>query len=205
MAYKNSVFLNVPFDRAYKPLLEAAIFAIYDCGFVARCALEDEDSSEVRIQKIYHLIAESKYGIHDISRVGLDHKNHLPRFNMPLELGLWLGAKQFGSKSDRSKRALVLDKVDYRFRIFCSDISGQDIRNHQNSPALVIKRVRNWLHNSPDYRDVVFPGPEKMVTRYLQFRAQLSAQCRDRGLNSKRLEFNDYCILVAGWLRANSR
>ena len=71
MAYKNSVFLIVPFDRTYKRLLEAAVFAIYDCGFVARCAQEDEDSSGVRVEKIYDLISESKYGIHDISRVTL--------------------------------------------------------------------------------------------------------------------------------------
>ena len=181
------------------------MFAIYDCGFVARCASEDEDSSEIRVQKIYGMITGSKYGIHDISRVGLDHKHWLPRFNMPLELGLWLGAKRYGNKKDRSKRALVMDKIDDRFKIFCSDISGQDIRSHQNNPATVIQRVRNWLRNSPDYKSVLFPGPEKMVARYQQFRSQLPAQCKDTGLNPKKLEFNDYCILLAGWLRVNSK
>ncbi len=203
MAYKNSVFLNVPFDRTYKRLLEAAVFAIYDCGFVARCAREDEDSSGVRVEKIYQLISESKYGIHDISRVTLDSKNRLPRFNMPLELGLWLGAKRFGDRSDRSKRALVLDKVDYRFQVFCSDIAGQDIRAHQNDIDEIIHRIRNWLRNSPDYKDVVFPGPEKMVRRYAQFRVQLPARCKDQGLNPRKLEFNDYSILVVGWLKVN--
>lgn len=181
------------------------MFAIYDCGFVARCASEDDDSSTIRVQKIYDLIVQSKYGLHDISRVGLVHKNRLPRLNMPLELGLWLGAKRFGNKNDRSKRALVFDKIDHRFKIFCSDISGQDIRSHQNDPATVIQRVRNWLRNSPDYKSVVFPGPEKMVSRYEQFRTQLPAQCRESGLNPRRLEFNDYCILIAGWLKVNPK
>jgi len=67
-AYQYSVVLNVPFDRTYRPLLEAAVFAIYDCGFEARCALEDDDASRTRVDKIYDLISESKYGIHDISR-----------------------------------------------------------------------------------------------------------------------------------------
>ena len=75
MAYTNSVFLNVPFDRSYKRLFEAAIFAIYECGFIARCAKEDEDSSTTRVEKIYELIQGSKYGIHDISRVTLDTKS----------------------------------------------------------------------------------------------------------------------------------
>lgn len=205
MAYKNSVFLNVPFDRRYKRLFEAAVFAIYDCGFVARCAKEDEDSSKVRVEKIYELIAESKYGIHDISRVTLDSKTRLPRFNMPLELGLWLGAKRFGSKNDSMKRALVLDKMEHRYQALCSDISGQDIRAHKNDVDTIITKIRNWLRNSPDYKDVAFPGPEKMVERYAEFRAQLSAQCKDQGLNPKNLEFNDYSNLVAGWLKVNPK
>jgi hypothetical protein len=205
LAYSNSVFLNVPFDQHYKPLLEAAVFAIYDCGLVARCASEDEDSSAVRLEKIYHLIQQSKYGIHDISRVELDVTNNLPRFNMPLELGIWLGAKRFGKKKQRLKRALVLDRLDHRFKVFCSDISGHDIRSHHNDPAVVIRRIRNWIRNSPDYKTIVFPGPERIIGRYRQFSSKLTKQCQAVGLDHEKLEFNDYCILVAGWLTAHSK
>ena len=203
MAYKNSVFLNVPFDRKYKPLLEAAVFAIYDCGFIARCALEDEDSSKIRIEKIYELIAECKHGIHDISRVTLETKSRLPRFNMPLELGLWLGAKRYGSNRHKIKRALVLDKLDYRYQVFCSDIAGQDPRSHQNDVATIIRCVRNWLRNSPDYKNVAFPAADSMIKRYVKFQLQLEAQCKDQALNRRKLEFNDYASLVVGWLKEN--
>jgi hypothetical protein len=203
VAYNNSVFLNVPFDRSYKRLFEAAIFAICDCGFIPRSAKEDEDSSTPRVEKIYDLIKESKYGIHDISRVTLDPKSRLPRFNMPLELGIWLGAKRYGSKRDRGKRALVLDKIDHRYQKFCSDISGQDPKSHSNDPSIVIRRIRNWLRNSPDYKNAAFPGAEKMVARYAEFRNELPAQARVRGLNWRNLEFNDYSNLVAGWLKIN--
>jgi hypothetical protein len=203
VAYSNSVFLNVPFDRAYKPLFEAAIFAIYDSGFTARSAKEDEDSSTPRVEKIYGLIRESQYGIHDISRVTLDSKNRLPRFNMPLELGIWLGAKQYGSKRDREKRALILDKIDHRYQKFCSDISGQDPRSHNNDPAVVIRSVRNWLRNSPRYKNLTFPGPEKMVARYQRFRRELPSRSKLKGLNWRDLEFNDYSSLLVGWLKVN--
>lgn len=203
MAYHNSVFLNVPFDRSYKRLFEAAVFAIYDCGFIARSAKEDEDSSTPRVEKIYELIHESKYGIHDISRVTLDPKNRLPRFNMPLELGIWLGSKRYGTERDRAKRALVFDKVEHRYQQFCSDISGQDVRSHNNDPSMVIRKIRNWLRNSPDHKNVTFPGPEKVLVRYAQFRAQLSAECRLRGLDWRDLEFNDYSNLVFGWLETH--
>jgi hypothetical protein len=36
--------------------MEALIFAIHDCGFIARSALEAEDSAEVRIDKIAKII-----------------------------------------------------------------------------------------------------------------------------------------------------
>jgi len=39
------------------------------------------------------IIRDSQFGIHDVSRVELDDANRLPRFNMPLELGLFLRAK----------------------------------------------------------------------------------------------------------------
>lgn len=203
MAYTNSVFLNVPFDRAYRPLFEAAIFAIFESGFIARSAKEDEDSSTPRVEKIYELIRASKYGIHDISRVTLDSKSHLPRFNMPLELGIWLGAKRYGGKQDREKRALILDKIDHRYQKFCSDISGQDPRSHNNDPTIVIRRVRNWLRNSPEYKNVAFPGPEKIVARYQEFRRQIPTVCKLNGLDWRNLEFNDYSNLVAAWLKGN--
>lgn len=97
--YNNNVFINCPFDSAYKPLFDAIVFAVYDCGFITRCALEEDDASEVRIDQIYNIIADCRYGIHDISRTELDEDSGLPRFNMPLELGIFLGAKKFAISS----------------------------------------------------------------------------------------------------------
>ena len=81
-----SVFINVPFDRQYAKLFRALVFAVHDCGFIARCALEGDDGSETRLTKLYEIIRDCPLGIHDLSRTSLDRKNRLPRFNMPLEL-----------------------------------------------------------------------------------------------------------------------
>ncbi len=32
--YNDNVFLNCPFDSAYKQLFDAMVFAVYDCGFI---------------------------------------------------------------------------------------------------------------------------------------------------------------------------
>ena len=102
--YNDNVFINCPFDPVYKPLFDAMVFAVHDCGFIPRCALEEEDASQVRIDKIYEIIADCRYGIHDISRIELDEPSGFPRFNMPLELGIFLGAKKFGSETQKGKK-----------------------------------------------------------------------------------------------------
>ena len=45
--YERSVFVNCPFDQRYKALFDCVVFAIIDCGFRARCALEIDDASQV--------------------------------------------------------------------------------------------------------------------------------------------------------------
>ena len=46
------------------------------------------DRYDLRLLKILCIIGECRLGIHDISRTELDAASGLPRFNMPLELGL---------------------------------------------------------------------------------------------------------------------
>lgn len=75
-----------------------------------RCALEIQDSSQTRIDKIFRIISECRYGMHDICRTEPDPATNLPRFNMPLELGIFLGAKHFGDNYQNLKVCLILDK-----------------------------------------------------------------------------------------------
>ena len=197
-AYEDSVFLNVPFDSRYACLFNALVFAIHDCGFVARSALEVEDSGQARVEKILNIIGECKFGVHDISRAGLDRKTGLPRFNMPLELGFFLGAKRFGSVLDQAKRCLVLDRHKYRYREFCSDIAGQDIRAHSDQPGGAIRVTRDWL--STHRPGVLIPGGKAIFERYERFRIQLPVQARNVNLDHRELTFLDYRQLMVGWL-----
>jgi hypothetical protein len=203
MTNERDVFINCPFDRKYRPLLRALLFAIYDCGFRARSALEVEDSGEVRFQKIVRIISESPFAIHDISRVEQDRASNLPRFNMPLELGLFLGAKAFGSSEQQAKRCIVLDAEPYRYQRFCSDIAGQDIRAHRGKPKIAIEIVRNWLSTAAAADGTVIPSGSVIARRYEIYRATLSTGCEELQLNPHRLTFFDDVMLLAAWLRAN--
>lgn len=70
--YDYNVFINCPFDKQYKPILHSIVFAIYDCGFIARSSLEITDSGHNRIDKIFRIIKDCRCGIHDISKTELD-------------------------------------------------------------------------------------------------------------------------------------
>lgn len=198
-AYSSNVFLNFPFDEAYSDMQKALIFAIFDCGFYPRCALEEDNSGNVRFEKIQRLIAESRLGIHDISRTEIDAKTGLPRFNMPLELGVFIGAKQFGSEEQQRKNCLILDRDNYRYQAFISDIAGHDIRCHEANPDKLIVIVRNWL-NSASLRTTILPGGTTMVRRYHAFREELPEFCTQLSVEVSELTYRDYCSLVSTWL-----
>lgn len=59
-SYDKSVFINCPIDPGYTPLFRASVFAVLRCGFYARCALEEDDASELRLNKIFRMISECR-------------------------------------------------------------------------------------------------------------------------------------------------
>jgi len=197
--YNDNVFINCPFDSAYKPLFDAMVFTVHDCGFVARCALEEGDASQVRIDKIYSIIEDCRYGIHDISRTELDETLLLPRFNMPLELGIFLGAKRFGVEEQERKQCLVMDKEQFRYQKFISDIAGQDISVHNDSPEEVVKVVQYWLFTASKRQTI--PGGSTIWQRYQDFLHDLPQLARRLQRDVADLEhFNAYTFAVAEWL-----
>ena len=196
----NSVFINCPFDRAYQPFLGALVFSVYACGFTPRCALEIQDASQTRIDKIFRIIAECRYGIHDICRTEPDPVTSLPRFNMPLELGIFLGAKHFGDQRQKQKVCLILDRDKYRYQTFISDIAGQDITAHQDRKEELVKVVRDFLRNAS--RRTTIPGHLDILNRYNQFTMDLPAICARLGHDPGTLNYNDYSTIASEWLLA---
>ncbi len=199
--YSTNVFINCPFDPQYKPLFESIVFAISACGYRPRCALEIDDASEVRIDKIFRIIEECKFGVHDISRTEPAPKSGLPRFNMPLELGMFLAAKKFGIGRQKKKACLILDSTAYRYQQFISDIAGQNIQVHENEPRKAITTVRNWLRNVQPIGSI--PGGADIVRKYEQFEQDLPSLCEEIRVVREDFIFNDLAYIVFKWLNAN--
>ena len=195
--YDRNVFINCPFDDDYDPLFNAILFAVHRCGFRLRCSKEYEDSSNIRIRNISQLIRECRYSIHDLSRVTSSAIGQLPRFNMPLELGICIGAMEFGAAKHQDKKYLILESEQFRFRQFISGISGQDIKAHHDDPQLAIKCVRDWLVKKTD--DTI-PSAGIVAAHYDDFLADLPALCEVNNWIPGELTFDEYSSLVTSWL-----
>ncbi len=201
--YDQNVFINCPFDDAYRKLFQALIFAVFACGLRPHCAQEVYDAGEVRIDKIARIIGDCRWGIHDISRTDLN-QNGLPRFNMPLELGLFLGARRFGDSGQRRKSCLILDRAQYRFQQFISDIAGQDIATHADDPSEAIRAVRDWL--ATERAGIAHPpGGAAIAGRFARFSADLPAICVDTERRAEELTFVEFADAVSSWLTEDLR
>lgn len=193
----DDVFINCPFDPEYREFFEALIFTIFACGFRPRSGKELDDGGELRLNRLYALIMQCRYGIHDISRTEPDVVNGLPRFNMPLELGIFLGAKKFGNKAQKEKMALILDIEQFRYQRFMSDLAGADIRSHDNDKFRAVAITRDWLANV-SRRDL--PSANIIEGFFRRFLDQLPEVARQLDFDRNQIPYVDFEKIVVAWL-----
>ncbi len=194
----SDVFINCPFDPQFSAIFRALVFCLYACGFRPRSAFELEDSGQLRMDKLYGLIEQCRYGIHDLSRTELDPVHRLPRFNMPLELGLFLGAKRYGNAAQKQKRVLIFDVEKHRYQKFISDLAGMDIREHGSDAAKALRQTRNWLANV-SRREL--PSAAKLDRLHRRFLADLPAICAELEFAMSEMPYVDYERILVSWLR----
>jgi hypothetical protein len=196
---RRDVFVNCPFDEAYSPFFNAIVFTVIRSGFRARCAREVDDGGQNRLEKISKIIGECRYGVHDISRTEVDGDPPLPRFNMPLELGLFLGVRLLGNRSHKQKRCIIFDTERHRYQRYISDIAGQDIHAHQGDVSRLIRELAAWLRDQSGDRRI--PGGNAIAGEFDVFNGQLPAICAERTLQIEELTFGDYTAIIVQYLK----
>lgn len=197
------VFINCPFDTQYKPIFNAIVFTVVRSGYRARCAMETDDAGENRMGKIIKIIGECPFGIHDISRTEVDGDPPLPRFNMPLELGIWLGAHHLGGLDQSDKRCIVFDRERYRYQRFISDIGGQDIHEHAGEVSTLIGKLAAWLRHLPGGHQA--GGGQAIMREYNTFEALLPTLSADKDLTPDELSFADFNLMVTEYVASLRR
>ncbi len=164
--FEKCVFINCPLDQDYEPILQAILFCVVYLGLSPRLSTERIDSGENRLEKIRELIESSKFSIHDLSRCQAEEEGEFFRLNMPFELGIDYGCRQYFGYGRESKKFLILEEERYRFQKAISDLSGCDIEAHEGDFEVAVRKVRNWLKTEAG---VVAEGAAKIIGAYVAF------------------------------------
>ena len=197
---RKKVFINCPFDKEYRLLLNSLLFTILYLGAEPSIS-ETRSSSDIRINKIKELIAEAEYGIHDLSRCRLKKISELPRFNMPFELGLDIGSLEYGNRKQKQKKILILEREKYFYQKVLSDISGQDIRNHNDKPIELIEIIRDWFSTLNEKKK--YDSPTKIWNAFNKFNKDFLKRSKEDGYRNDRimkLPLSSYISSAKKWI-----
>ena len=200
MPFETNVFINCPFDEEFKTLLRPMLFSLIYFQLEPKIS-QTESSANVRVNQIKQHIRNSKYSIHDLSRSKPMKKNELPRFNMPYELGLDIGCATFGSKNYASKKILILETERYYYQKIISDIAGQDIENHNDDTATLIRKMRNWFSTVDSSNS--YPSANKVWIAYNQFYEDITKTLTDEGFTAIEIEnmpTSDFIKFSKDWI-----
>ncbi|OSY87239.1 hypothetical protein WH52_12310 [Tenacibaculum holothuriorum] len=199
MAFESNLFINCPFDNEYKPILKAIVFSAVYLGFNPLLS-ETVNSADSRVSGIQNLIAQAQFSIHDLSRMESTKKNQLARFNMPFELGMDIGCKVYGEEKMRNKYLLILDKERYRYQRAISDLSGNDIEIHNNSPEVAIRKFRNWVRK---IKNEQIDSANKIWRLYNEFNGDFYFIAQEYELSKEDIDempWEELCHHINEWL-----
>ena len=169
---QNAVFLNIPYDDQFEDLYLAYIVGLTQLGLEINATLAVPNQG--RLERIIQLIESSDVSIHDLSRIELS--SGIPRFNMPLELGLALHRSHVTAGKHR---VYVFERKAYRMQQSTSDINGIDPQIHNGRPKGVMAGLRNIFHQPKGTTTV----PE-MLSSYRAVKRRLPEFRRKAGTKS---------------------
>ena len=133
--------------------------------------------------------------------------------NMPFELGVDYGARQYGPGFLRGKRCLILERNPHDFKRALSDLSGVDIKSHQNRPADVVRAVRDWFYETvgietghdpaDDYPSVIWNRFNDFATFLYEDRIASGVPEGDATEDIEKMAVAEYVDSARTWVAAN--
>ena len=163
---ERTVFVNCPFDTAYRGSLDAIVFTCVHAGFLPLVAGSTGSVAVPRVERILEALSWSRYSIHDLTRYQGEGSNNLSRFNMPLELGMAMAQRGLRPSSD-AHDWLVLTPLGHVYQQYISDLAGFDPATHDGSQRRVSLAVLSWLLTRPN-ADVAV-GPDDVLPKLTEY------------------------------------
>jgi hypothetical protein len=141
-----SVFLNIPYDRAFEALYLAYLVGLTQLGLRLRAALAVPKQD--RLATIIELIEQSNFSIHDLSRVQVSRG--VPRSNMPVELDLAF----YRSHATKGKHRVLIFESRATVPSAPPATGTESIRRsiNEGTPNGVMSALRNIFRQPGDVR-----------------------------------------------------
>ena len=92
-----------------------------------------------------------------------------------------------------------MDREQYRYQTFISDIAGQDIKCHNNDHGEVIANVSTFLRNTSERKTL--PGGAAIIGHYDEFLLDLPGILEAAQLEEAEMGFNEFSTFASEWLR----
>jgi len=189
--FRNSVFLNFPYDEKFRDLFLAYVVGVCSFGLTPRTTLEI-GGGEQRLRRIAGLLQSCRLSFHDLSRVEVDgRKPATPRFNMPFEAGL---AVMYSLMKRTPGHTFFIFEANYtRLQKSLSDLGGTDVYAHRGTAEGVLREISNALLAAKRR-----PTVEQMLEALMQVRKGLPAvmkRARAKTAYSARV-FSDVVLLA---------
>lgn len=193
MSSNRCVFINCPFDDEYLEMFHAIFFVVKCFGFEPECAKDySANQQKKRMDNICELVLKCKYAIHDISRTesNIVRGREMPRFNMPFELGLSMGANLRLPKKKRTK-ILIFDKEAYDYDVYFSDLKAYDISCHNNNVDTFVSILAQNMDIWVDSTLAEYVSAKTVKKKYQAYKAFLNLELKElneelKNLNTKR-------------------
>lgn len=172
------VFINCPFDNAYRECHHAIMLCVVACGLEPRSALESGTVAAPRMKRISSALRESKLSIHDLTRAHGDPTlANLARFNMPFEFGMAYLLAEAAADLGVDHDWLALLPTAHPYGEFISDLAGYDLDVHDGTPASVIPPVLAWLSSRPGVGPLpASVNPAALITLLSELDSLVAAQ-----------------------------
>lgn len=152
-----SVFVNCPYDEAFRTSLDAIVFTCVHAGFLPWMAGSTGSTAVPRVERILEGLVWCRYSIHDLTRYQGEGPDNLSRFNMPLELGMAMALRGIQPRHD-SHDWTVMVPEGHVYQRYISDLAGFDPMAHDGSQNRVALSVLAWLMTRPTVPVVVGPA-----------------------------------------------
>ena len=184
----DACFLNIPYDDRFEKLYLAYIVGLTAHGLVPMTTLGVPRDVR-RLERIFTLIQQCRYSVHDISRIQLNPgPPRAPRFNMPFELGL---AVAWASLNPQRHSWVGCDEIPHRPVRSISDLAGTDFHSHRGTVEGVLSSLCNaFVGRTPR------PTVPRMKTVYRRLRRAIPDLKLNAGANSlfEARVFNDLVV-----------